>query len=148
MGEGNLLDGNGPAEQSAFPSRITPQAADRCGRCWGAGKNMLPSTSNALPNLQCTFVEVTCSVCGGTGKRQPDPAADEIAALRARVAELEAENADLRSSVVAFAAPWAVNYARDWGLPPGHLDPRHYDILAKAGARMDDFTRGGPADGR
>lgn len=93
MGEGNLLDGNGPAEQSAFPSRITPQAAGRCGRCWGAGKNMIPSTSNALPNLQVVFVEVTCSVCGGTGNRQPapDPAETERAAvvfwLRAQAAE-------------------------------------------------------------
>lgn len=48
---------------------------------------------------------------------------------------------DMSSSVVAFAAPWAVEYARQRGLPPGQLHPTHYDILAKAGARMDDFTR-------
>lgn len=48
---------------------------------------------------------------------------------------------DLRSSVIAFAAPWAVEYAKAHGLPPGHLHPTHYDILADAGARMDSFTR-------
>lgn len=49
---------------------------------------------------------------------------------------------DLRISVIAFGAPWAVKYAEEWGLPPKHLDPRHYDILKHAGARMDDFIRG------
>lgn len=57
---------------------------------------------------------------------------------------VEAVNAyeDLRTSVIAFGAPWAVKYAEEWGLPQKHLDPRHYDILKRAGARMDDFTRG------
>lgn len=54
---------------------------------------------------------------------------------------LRAEVADLRESVVAFAAPWAGQWAKDHNLPHGHLHPVHYDILAKAGARMDDFTR-------
>ena len=59
----------------------------------------------------------------------------------ARIEALEAENADLKTSVVAFCAPWAVEYAKAHGLPDGHLAPTHYDILAKAGARMDSFTR-------
>ena len=60
------------------------------------------------------------------------------------VERLRAEIGDLKSSVVAFAAPWAVTYARDMGLPDLHLHPTHYDILAKCGARMDDFTRAAP----
>jgi hypothetical protein len=64
-------------------------------------------------------------------------AADEIIRLRA-------ENADLRVSVVAFGAPWAVQDAQDWGAPPKHIHHTHYDILARAGARMDDFTRWEP----
>jgi hypothetical protein len=54
---------------------------------------------------------------------------------------LEAENADLRALVIAFGAPWVVTYARERGLPEGHLYPTHYDILARCGARMDNFTR-------
>lgn len=53
-----------------------------------------------------------------------------------------AEVADLRASVIAFGGPWAAAYARDHGLPPGHLHSTHYDILARAGARMNDFIRG------
>lgn len=65
-----------------------------------------------------------------------------VLALIARVRELEAETADLKTSVVAFCAPWAVTYARSFGRPQGELHPAHYDILKKAGARMDDFRRG------
>lgn len=68
--------------------------------------------------------------------------ADEIERLRAEIT-------GLRASLVAFAGPWAVRYAKDQGMPDGHLHPIHYDILAKAGARMDDFTRGeAPNDDR
>ncbi len=56
-------------------------------------------------------------------------------------ASTQAELRELRETVIAFTAPHAVQYARDFGLPEGHLHPTHYDILAKAGARMDDFTR-------
>jgi hypothetical protein len=48
----------------------------------------------------------------------------------------------LKLDVVAFCAPWAVEYADMHGMPKGHIHPAHYDVLAKAGARMDDFTRG------
>lgn len=58
------------------------------------------------------------------------------------IERLRAEITDLRTSVAAFAGPWAARYAKDRGLPDGHLHPTHYDILARAGARMDDFTRG------
>ena len=61
-------------------------------------------------------------------------AADALLALKAEVEEL-------RSTVVAFAGPWAVTYAKDYGLADGELHPTHYEILAKAGARMDDFRR-------
>ena len=61
-------------------------------------------------------------------------------------ARLRAENADLKTSVVAFGAVHAVTYAKQWGLPDGHLHPHHYDILEKAGARMVDFTRAALGD--
>ena len=52
-----------------------------------------------------------------------------------------AEIKRLRSLVVTFCGPWAERYARDHGLPNGHLHPTHYDILANAEARMESFTR-------
>ncbi len=68
-----------------------------------------------------------------------EPSAD---ALRAGEREaLLAEIEDLKSAVIAFAAPWSVQYARDAGKPPGHLFPSHYDLLERCGARMVDFTR-------
>lgn len=64
--------------------------------------------------------------------------ADEAAAcIREMVDSLE----DARTNVRAFAAPWAVTFARERGYPDGALHFAHYDILAKAGARMTDFTR-------
>jgi len=59
----------------------------------------------------------------------------------AEITRLRAEVADLRISVIAFCGPFAAEYARDRGYPHNHLHPHHYDILAKAGARMDDFVR-------
>lgn len=56
-------------------------------------------------------------------------------------AEQRAEIEDLRISVIAFGAPTMVEDARLHGLPKGHLWPSDYDILARAGARMDDFVR-------
>ncbi len=47
----------------------------------------------------------------------------------------------LRSDLIVFCFLWAEPYARDHGLPDGHLHSVHYDILARAGARMDSFTR-------
>jgi hypothetical protein len=51
------------------------------------------------------------------------------------------EVADLRQSVIAFAGPWAEQWAREHELPKGHLHPEHYDLLERCGARMADFTR-------
>jgi hypothetical protein len=56
---------------------------------------------------------------------------------RAQQAEID----DLKISVIAFCGLWAVEYAKDHGLPPGHLFPHHYDILERAGARMASFKR-------
>lgn len=67
-------------------------------------------------------------------------AADRIEALT-RAQPLGGEVADLKQSVIAFAAPWAVQYAQDHGLPNNHLHPEHYDLLERCGARMVDFTR-------
>lgn len=66
---------------------------------------------------------------------------ETIDAAAARIEELLAERDDLRTSVISFGAPWAVKHAMDFGLPRGTLYAVHYDILARAGARMDDFTR-------
>jgi hypothetical protein len=71
---------------------------------------------------------------------------DEIGAatLRALLAErdaLKAEVEDWKMSFIAFAGPAAAQHARDSGLPDGHLHPHHFDMLEKAGARMDSFTR-------
>lgn len=57
------------------------------------------------------------------------------------VNKLAAELAEANETIIAFSAPWAVTYARDYGFPDGHLHPTHFDILAKAGGRMDDFKR-------
>ena len=59
----------------------------------------------------------------------------------AEIARLTAALADANTSVIAFGSIWAVQYAKDHGFPDGHLAPNHYDILAKAGARMDGFSR-------
>jgi hypothetical protein len=70
-------------------------------------------------------------------------------AAERRAGELEAERdhalAQWKSTAVSFCGPWAVRYAREHGLPEGHLHPTHYDILEAAGARMVDFTRALPA---
>ena len=73
--------------------------------------------------------------------------ARDHAALVERCRAMAGENADLKTSVVAFGAPWAVDHARRIGLPDGHLAPHHYDILERAGARMADFTRAALASG-
>ena len=65
----------------------------------------------------------------------------EVARLREENARLREENGELKISVVAFGAPWAVRYAADIGLPYGALHPGHYDLLARCGARMDAFKR-------
>lgn len=41
--------------------------------------------------------------------------------------------------LVAFLAMWAVDYAKMYKLDGLH--PRHYDLMKKYGARMDDFKR-------
>jgi hypothetical protein len=68
-------------------------------------------------------------------------AAAHIEALAERVRELEGALADANIRICAFAGLWAVQYAREFGLPEGQLAATHYDILENAGARMDDFTR-------
>jgi hypothetical protein len=66
---------------------------------------------------------------------------DLIRALAAERDALRAELADANHTIVAYVAIQAVHHAEDLGLPKGHLAPHHYDILQKAGARMDSFTR-------
>jgi hypothetical protein len=57
------------------------------------------------------------------------------------LAEQRAEIERLRSEVITFCSLWAGTYARDNGYPDRCLHPTHYDILARAGARMVAFTR-------
>lgn len=52
-----------------------------------------------------------------------------------------AERDALQQLVITFCGPWAAMWAMEHDLPPGHLHPTHYDILASCGARMDDLTR-------
>lgn len=70
-----------------------------------------------------------------------EPLAHELSRLQARVKELEIENSDLKTSVVAFAGPWAAVYATLHGLGKNELHPVHYDLLKKCGARMVEFRR-------
>jgi hypothetical protein len=67
--------------------------------------------------------------------------ADTLRALAAENAALRAELADANHTIAAYVAIQAVRDAEAWGLPKDHLLPHHYDILQKAGARMDSFTR-------
>ena len=78
-----------------------------------------------------TRLRTKAAALRAAGKAGDDALLDEAAA------EIER----LRQSVVACAGAWAAEYARQIGLPKGHLHPRHYDILVEYGARMDDFTR-------
>ena len=77
-----------------------------------------------------------CASVAGRLRRE-----DREVAFALEIKRLQNEVADLRCSVIAFGSPWAVEHAREFGFPPGHLHSTHYDILARAGARMDDFTR-------
>lgn len=65
----------------------------------------------------------------------------KIESLRASLTRVEEERDDLRQSVIAFAAPHAARYAKEFGFAPDELHPTHYDILEKCGARMDSFKR-------
>lgn len=74
--------------------------------------------------------------------------ADALKDAEAEVSRLTAEREKDREAldeanarVIAFGALAAIKYAHEAGFPDDHLHPAHYDALAKAGARMDDFTR-------
>lgn len=63
-----------------------------------------------------------------------------VAAANA-IEALEKERDEARALLIAFCGPHAATYAREFGFAPGELHPVHYDILERAGARMDDFRR-------
>ena len=90
--------------------------------------------------LRATVSGVQCGPVNN-GSRADRPVNPDGPEAADRISTLEAEVVRLRGEVVTFCAPWAVTYARDRGLPEGHLVATHYDILERAGARMDDFTR-------
>lgn len=64
---------------------------------------------------------------------------DLVLSLLADRARMEKALADARQTIIAFCAPFAVQYAHDHGYDDGELHPGHYKILAAAGARMVDF---------
>lgn len=64
--------------------------------------------------------------------------------LRLVIDARDAEIEDLKSWVVTFLAPYAVNYSTDHGIDG--LYPTHYDMLARCGARMVDFKRASIAE--
>ncbi|WP_341020971.1 hypothetical protein [Brevundimonas diminuta] len=74
---------------------------------------------------------------GGIVRAKKRDLIEAAACIREMVESLE----DARTNVRAFAAPWAVTFARERVYPDGALHFAHYDILAKAGARMTGFTR-------
>lgn len=89
-----------------------------------------------------TLVERLHDLAATPQRRRSEDECDEVFIEAARrIAELEAENADLKCSVIAFGALWSVEYAKLHGLPDGHIAAEHYDILDRAGARMVNFTR-------
>ena len=118
-----------------------------------------PETTNAaLATLEAAQAERDAAVREVTqwareaglakGKLEMSEAAGIVDGWKERAEKAEAENVrlraevvDLKSSVVAFCGPHAAKFARDFGLPPGHLHATHYDILERAGARLSDFTR-------
>lgn len=88
-----------------------------------------------LPREQFEKLLILIRNAEGRGRRSA------TAELARQSAAKDAEIAEMRETIVAFAGPWAVQHAREHDLPKGHLHPTHYDILSKAGGRMDDFTR-------
>ena len=63
---------------------------------------------------------------------------EEAASL---IERLRRDVEELKETGVSFIAVHAIRWASDSGLPRDHLHPTHYDILARFGARMDDFVR-------
>lgn len=62
--------------------------------------------------------------------------------LRARAVEMERENAEWKRRIIPFLAIHAANYGLDhYG--EGCMHFTHYDMLAEAGGRVDDFKRCG-----
>lgn len=110
-----------PAKLHLPPSRETQMSA---------GKEL----TERLEEMAAWIEECSAGVYGS--------AEDDINVLRNAAKEIR----DLKQTVLAFAAPHAVQHARDFGLPEGHLHPQHYDLLKRCGARMVAFTRHEAAD--
>lgn len=84
---------------------------------------------------------VNCIKCGADNRAHlgHQTKAQAIAAWNTRASDKEVE--EWKQNFIAFAGPAAAHYARTFDLPDGHLHPQHYDLLKRAGARMDSFTR-------
>lgn len=77
----------------------------------------------------------------------PDDLRGKYADLRARAVEMEKENAEWKRRIIPFLAVHAANYGLDhYGMGCMHFT--HYDMLAEAGGRVDDFKRCGDSSAR
>ena len=90
------------------------------------------SVSGIVQDMEGTIAALRADALDWRG--QVGEMSDQVKALRA-------ELVDANHTIVAYVAINAVEHAEGLGLPKGHLAPHHYDILQKAGARMDSFTR-------
>jgi hypothetical protein len=74
-----------------------------------------------------------------TGRVYIQRVLDALNYYRCSALHREGEIKDLKSWVITFLAPYAVQYSDAHGLDG--LYPTHYDMLEKCGARMVEFTR-------
>ena len=91
-------------------------------------------------NHETSWAAMSC----GNSDAEAEANAALIVALRNALPQILSAlrgEAELKASVIAFAAPHAVRHADSMGLPAGTLHPGHYDLLKRCGARMDNFKR-------
>lgn len=108
-------------------------------------RTSLDDADFVLGTIASGLERATCHIRGvpyGMPSEAEKKAVAEADSLRVRVEQMEKEIEELRIEVLAFGAPYAVQYAKEHGRPEMHLHPAHYDALKNAGGRMDDFVRG------
>lgn len=127
--------GSGPDAVHGFKSPVMLDAE---------GKALFDAYNSDLIEVHEEYDEDSCHAWDEQGRANfalVAAAVNALPDLLATIESLRAELAEANLTLVAFAAPTMVQYAKDCGLPKNSLHPNHYDILAKAGARMDSFTR-------
>lgn len=136
-----MSDGIVWQEENAHAQRLLEEP---CHFCWQRTTHLWYDPSRDLEPYQVRCL--TCEAAGpwcDCGDESAVPTwlrpYELLDARDAKIAALRAENVELKANVVTFLAPWAVRYAKDFGLDGLH--PKHYDMLEKCGARMVDFKR-------